>query len=170
MTTFVIADLHLGHHKAATFRGFESTPQHDDAVCAAWCRTVGPQDRVFVLGDCAFTKDGLGRLSTLPGGKVIVVMGNHDSYHQLLSTRRFQSFAGLREVVVEGAPIGIARGTQRLLGLSHAPLHPMEKARYSGNVHGHLHAERIDDPWYRCVSVEQCPGLAPIDIETLFRV
>ena len=81
MTRFFTADLHLGHANIIGYCGrpFASVDDMNEALVAAWCETVGPGDKVWVLGDFALG-DVLGTLllaELLPGHKVLVP-GNHD--------------------------------------------------------------------------------------------
>jgi len=39
--------------------------------------------------------------------------------------------------------------------MSHIPIHEESKARFLGNIHGHMHGNKLADPWYLNVSVEQ---------------
>jgi calcineurin-like phosphoesterase family protein len=50
--------------------------------------------------------------------------------------------------------------------LSHIPVHPSQMVRWRGNIHGHLHANSLDDAWYTCVSVEQTE-FKPVDLDQL---
>lgn len=76
------SDLHLGHALVSDLRGFDTTQDHDDAICAAWTQQVCPRDEVFVLGDIVGrtdqTEHALGLLADLPGTKHLIA-GNHDS-------------------------------------------------------------------------------------------
>lgn len=47
--------------------------------------------------------------------------------------------------------------------LTHIPVHMDQFTRFKGNIHGHLHTKRIDDPRYFCVSAEQV-NLTPVPI------
>lgn len=87
-----VADLHLGHEKVSTLRGFGTTAHHDAAIVRQWNRQVGPGDIVHVLGDLSAGGRGAERyalevLHQLPGRKRLVA-GNHDSVasiHRTLS-------------------------------------------------------------------------------------
>lgn len=72
------SDLHFGHKKCATFRGFETTEEHDRALMRTWNDTVGPGDTVWVLGDVALGKGSLRWVGLLNGTKHLIA-GNHDT-------------------------------------------------------------------------------------------
>lgn len=139
---FVIADLHLGHDKAAKFRGFSSGIDHDERISENWRRTVTKRDVVYVLGDVFDWQ----QLSLLPGIKKLA-MGNHDRAGVPLLSRVFTKWHAM--FVWDNCL------------LTHIPVHPGQRHRWRRNVHGHTHEHKIDDPWYVCVSAEQI-GYTPI--------
>lgn len=80
-TTWFTSDLHLGHALVARLRGFgDDTEAHDMTVADRWKRHIGPNDRVWVLGDLAMSDPAhaLETIGTLPGEKHLIV-GNHDT-------------------------------------------------------------------------------------------
>ena len=57
--------------------------------------------------------------------------------------------------------------------MSHIPVHPDSKGRFTANLHGHLHHRRVVfmngteiDPWYHCVCVEHT-DYRPIEFQEL---
>jgi calcineurin-like phosphoesterase family protein len=147
-TVYAIADLHLGHVKLASVRGFASVKEHDDAIVAAWNRVVSKRDVVYVLGDL-FKLD---RVPELAGTKKLV-LGNHDQKPVVEYAKLFSKVAACFEF--DGCL------------LTHIPVHPSQKARYELNVHGHTHAKHIDDPWYVPVSLEHCLRYEPLPLRQL---
>jgi calcineurin-like phosphoesterase family protein len=80
-------------------------------------------------------------------GKKVLIMGNHD----ILGAKEYlKYFEDVRAYTVYENVI-----------MSHIPLHPDSKGRFKMSIHGHLHSNVIDDPWYQNVSVEQI-GFKPI--------
>lgn len=138
---YVIADLHLGHHLAAKLRGFDNVFAHDNAIVENWNRVVTKRDVVYVLGD-VFRLD---RLPEMRGYKKLA-MGNHDKFPAARYAEHFTKVAACYQF--DGCL------------LTHIPVHPNQFGRYRMNVHGHMHAHRIDDPRYVCVSAEQV-GMTP---------
>lgn len=144
---FVIADLHLGHQLVAKLRGFDNVFAHDNAIVENWNRVVTKRDVVYVLGD-VFRLD---RLPEMHGYKKLA-MGNHDRFPVVRYARHFTKVAACYEF--DGCI------------LTHIPVHPNQFGRYRINVHGHMHANRIDDPRYVCVSAEQV-GMTPTLLGTI---
>lgn len=78
---FFTSDHHFGHANIIKYqdRPFESVKEMDDFMIARWNETVGPDDRVYYLGDFAITDDWRKReLRCLLNGYIIFVPGNHD--------------------------------------------------------------------------------------------
>lgn len=145
---FVIADLHFGHKKLASLRGFADTKSHDDALVAAWNRVVTKRDVTYVLGDVFHPE----RVQELLGTKKLA-LGNHDQ-------RPITSYLGLFSQV---------RAMFEFNGclLTHIPVHPSQFARYDLNVHGHVHTHRVDDARYIPVSIEHCRNMEPMLLNQL---
>jgi calcineurin-like phosphoesterase family protein len=118
-----------------------------------WNEVVAPNDRVYHLGDVVINRRCLPTLGRLNGKKVLI-KGNHDIFklHDYLPY-----FEDIRAYTVYNNVI-----------MSHIPVHPDSKGRFSGNIHGHLHTNVIDDPWYKNVSVEQI-GFKPILLDTVMK-
>jgi calcineurin-like phosphoesterase family protein len=120
---YFIGDLHFGHQNIGVFRPFTSEQDHRVFLMDTWQETIGKKDLVFVMGDAAFTQEGLNSLCTLSGRKVLI-RGNHD----LLP---IENYLGVFEEV---------HGLFKYKGmwLSHAPIHESELFGCT-NVHGHCH-------------------------------
>lgn len=138
---YVIGDLHFGHKNVHRFRtDFEDESSHTNHIVENWAKQVNKKDLVFVLGDAAFTKDGLYILKDLPGRKVLV-RGNHDTLktHEYLEV--FEEVHGLYCY-------------KRKAWFSHAPIHPAElRGRF--NIHGHTHMNIMPEPQYFNACAEQ---------------
>lgn len=131
MNTWVISDLHFGHRGITKYRPFESEQAHREHIVAAWNDTIKKDgDRIFVLGDAAFTWDGLESMRVLRGRKFLV-RGNHDTLPTNAYLAVFEEVYGI-----------IA---YKNTWLSHAPIHPHE-LRGRVNVHGHVHNETVTRP------------------------
>ena len=131
MSTFFIADLHLGHNNMAIKRGFKDSNEHDEFLIKQWNSVVNKHDKVFILGDLSMENaHHYHKLSLLKGLKS-VILGNHD---------RPQDIFNLQMYVQQ------ISGFQRYKGvwLSHCPVHPMELGeRCKYNIHGHLHEKLV---------------------------
>jgi len=121
---YFIGDLHFGHSRIERFRTqFPSESVHRQYIMDTWTDRIRKRDIVWVMGDAAFTQEGLDSIHTLPGRKILV-RGNHDT----LPTEAYLS------VFEEVHGIVCWKG----LWLTHAPIHPTELYGRS-NVHGHCH-------------------------------
>lgn len=156
---FVYADPHFGHKGVTQFlradgtklRPWDDVQEMDDALISLYNSVVRPNDKVYFLGDIAFKPAALDTLQHLNGDKVLI-KGNHDT---LKLSQYIKYFRDIR-----------AYGIFNKFLLSHIPIHKSQAARWRGNIHGHLHCNQLDDPWYQCVSVEQTE-FKPIDIQTV---
>ena len=140
---YVISDTHFSHRKVVEFRPWPTVEEHDRELVERWNATVKKDDTVWHLGDvCLGGKDKLSILGSLNGLKHLV-MGNHDVYQRDLYTPHFKRI--------------VAAWEWNDCILTHIPVHPYQlDTRYRLNVHGHMHAARIEgDERYRCVSAEQ---------------
>lgn len=133
--TFFISDLHLGHHNIVKFephaRPFDCVADCDQAIIAAWRKTVAPTDTVYLLGDVVFPKTALPLVHELTG-HIHVILGNHDDYYRLRDTKRFDSFHGCLYWGRHGI-------------MTHFPVHPDTiEYRFTFNLHGHLHSRMVE--------------------------
>jgi len=157
---FVISDTHLGHDNILTFehdgqplRPFKSLTEMHVEIIERWNRTVSPGDKVYHLGDVAFTKEGL-HLLKMMNGKKRLVRGNHDLFKTSLYSQYFQEIYGVRHI--------------NGIWLTHVPMHEnsINEPRVKMNIHGHLHANKIDHPKYFNASVE-CIDYTPVSIDQI---
>ena len=125
-------------------RPFDSIPEMDEALLRAWCREVGDEDTVVVVGDVALPVLGgerLERVAELPGWKVLVY-GNHEQNGR----------GGVVTDPFDEAHLGLLAPGDPPLALTHMPLEEVPEGTV--NLHGHIHQHRL--PGRRInVSVEQ---------------
>ena len=154
MNKWVISDLHLGHNNILQFEGGRlgveclNVHDHDNILFDRWHETVDYKDIVYVLGDVAFKADKLKWFDSWTGTKILV-RGNHDDKDEELYRKAFTKIHGALKY--------------KGVWLTHIPIHPIE-LRGSGNIHGHVHGNIIDDKRYRAVCIEQNQGF-PEDLE-----
>lgn len=172
-TTFLVSDTHFGHKGVCHFlnedgsklRPWDNPDDMDEDMVKFWNDIVKPGDKVYHIGDVVINRRALTILSRLNGDKVLI-KGNHDIFKLHDYTKYFRDVRGYH--------------VMNNFILSHIPVHPDSKGRFSGNIHGHLHSRRITkqvtvtktapdpydprpydvvetviDPWYHCVCVEQ---------------
>ncbi len=147
---FFISDTHFGHKGILTFEDKDGKPVRNfidiiemhTVMIENWNRVVTPKDKIYHLGDVAFSKAGL-QLLALLNGKKRLIRGNHDLYKTRLYMEHFQEIYGVRQI--------------NNYWLTHVPMHPdcVNTKRVIANIHGHLHTNVIDDPRWINVSVEQ---------------
>lgn len=145
--TFLIADTHFDHKNVITYenRPWPTVEEMNEEIIRRWNSIIRPEDRVYHLGDVSMNRNGL-LLAAQLNGRKILIKGNHD-------TQKLKDYVPIFDDI---------RATHKLNNfvLTHIPIHPDQKYRFDGNIHGHLHGKRIllpggsIDPWYFSVSVE----------------
>lgn len=151
---WICSDTHIGHALIAKLRGFSTLEEHDETILANLNSVVKPRDTLWILGDLLFNRGTKFDLLYRIPGYVKVVLGNHDNYKPGDFPNNFAKV------------FGAAYGKHGTL-LTHIPVHPGQKDRFTLNIHGHLHDKVIDDPWYFNVCLEQ-NGLKPFNIEEVY--
>ena len=139
--TWLYSDPHFYHRNIVKFTNYDGSPLRpwDDAdkmteeMIEWYNELVHPDDRVYILGDVAFTRRALNESVPRLNGRKVLVKGNHDvdklSYYA-------QHFDDVRSYVVRKGFV-----------LSHIPLHPDCLGRWGLNIHGHLHGNHITKPY-----------------------
>ena len=121
---YFIGDPHFGHTNIIKFRTqFPSEGVHRKYIITNWCDRITKRDVVYVMGDAAFTQEGLDDFGLLPGRKILI-KGNHDLLPTEAYLKVFEEIHGA--LAYKG------------LWLTHIPVHPQELYGRS-NVHGHCH-------------------------------
>ena len=170
VNTYVISDLHFGHESIARFRNLSSMEENEERICDGWNDVVKREtDKVWVLGDAAFSIEGLIKIKNLPGRKFLC-RGNHDGLPTAMYVACFEEVYGITKYKKSG---------YHGAWLSHAPIHPNE-LRGCTNIHGHVHfkdiesdhwapgedSARVRDPRYKNVCPERI-GYAPVLLRDL---
>lgn len=165
MEIFLISDTHFGHQGVTKFlnddgsklRPWDSVEEMDAEMIKRWNSTVGPNDKVYHLGDVVINRKALSTLYALNGEKVLI-KGNHDLFRLEEYTPFFKDIRAYH--ILDN------------LIMSHIPIHKDSVGRFRGNIHGHLHSKRVKDKWdkidplYECVCVEQT-DFKPISFEVI---
>lgn len=157
--TWVTADPHFGHlgmckftkYDGSKLRPWDHPDEMDEALVERWNEVVGDNDRVYLLGDVAFNNRTIEIVRRL-SGRIVLVKGNHD---QLKIDKYVDLFDDVRAVVQKKGFV-----------MTHVPIHPQCMDRWGVNIHGHLHANQIDDPRYVCVSVER-NNFYPVNLQDI---
>ncbi len=157
-SVYFIGDLHLGHKSIGKYRQqFENEDQHYLWLKANWDSVVNKHDKVFVMGDCAFTKERLNDFKQWKGMKTLI-LGNHDYPAKGISLLDLND-------VFNGHVYSLYK--HREFWLSHAPIHT-DELRGRVNIHGHTHYHLIDDTRYVNVCPEHTYG-KPVSIDNVRR-
>lgn len=160
--TWVYSDPHFYHKNIVTFTNYDGTKVRpwDDAdtmtedMIAWYNDIVADNDRVYILGDVAFTASTMKRAASQLKGRKVLVPGNHDP----TKIRRYaEFFDDIRGYVVKPDFV-----------MSHMPIHVQSLSRWKLNIHGHLHNNtvklpavnprvltQLDDKRYYCACVER---------------
>ena len=139
-----IADTHFSHKNILAYeadnRPYDTIEEHDADLVLKWNSVVKPDDKVYLVGDVAFSsaQHFLGQLN----GKIIVVLGNHDYPNKVPNMLQFDHVKVAGAIEYKGGII------------THIPVHESQLDRFTFNIHGHLHSLSIEDPRYICVSAE----------------
>ena len=164
---FLVSDTHFGHAGVCRFlrndgvtklRPWDTPEDMDEFMVKAWNERVGPNDKVYHLGDVVINRRAMSTLARLNGDKVLI-RGNHDIFRDDEYRKYFRELRAYH--VMNG------------LILSHIPIHEASLGRFGCNIHGHLHANRVMkdgeiDPRYHCVCVE-ATDFAPILFEDVIK-
>lgn len=146
MSVWFGADLHLGHKNICRYRSeFLSAEEHDERIMDMLNDAVNKRGTYYLLGDIAFTLETIEMLAKLnTHNNIKIILGNHD----IEGSRKISDWvnAGFRDIY--------ALLKYKEFWLSHAPIHP-DELRGKYNIYGHTHYSKINDPRYRCVSMEQ---------------
>lgn len=162
--SFVISDTHFAHRNIVKFlcedgskvRPWDDIDQMAEDMVKWWNEVVKPQDKVYHLGDVAIARRGLDVLKRLNGRKILI-RGNHDIFKLKDYAEHFDDIRGVHVI-----------DKHRVI-MSHIPLHfDQTSSRWVGNIHGHLHTNTMDDPFYTNVSVEQI-NFRPVPLDDVLK-
>lgn len=160
MRTWVYSDPHFYHQNICTFTNYDGSKVRpwDDAnvmteeMIEWYNELVKTEDRVYILGDVAFSSTAMRSAVSRLNGRKVLVPGNHDPTKM---RKYFDLFDDVRGYVVKKSFV-----------MSHMPIHPQSLSRWQLNIHGHLHNNTVksgvgdallqgDDPRYFCACVER---------------
>jgi calcineurin-like phosphoesterase family protein len=167
--TWVYSDPHFYHQNICRFENYDGGPARpwDDAdkmtedMIEWYNELVSDGDRVYILGDVAFSnsrmQDSVSRLK----GRKVLVPGNHEPVKM---RKYFDLFDDVRGYVVKKGFV-----------MSHMPIHPQSMGRWQLNIHGHTHNNTVkiapecsEDLRYYCACVERT-GFRPILLDDILK-
>lgn len=131
--TWVYSDPHFYHRNICRFVNFDGTkvrPWNDaeqmtEEMIEWYNECVDDKDRVYILGDVAFTAANIRKAVSQLKGRIVLVPGNHEPTKL---KRYVDLFDDVRGYVVKKGFI-----------MSHIPIHEQSLSRWQLNIHGHLH-------------------------------
>ena len=163
---YFITDPHFGHHNILKFldndgkvtRDFKTIEEMDDLIIENINKVVRVMDKLYILGDCAMYRRCLPTLNRIITKKRILIRCNHDIFKLKDYLPYFTDIRAYKIMPKHG------------IIFSHIPIHPCQlEGRFTLNIHGHMHSNKVDDPRYFSICPEQI-GYHPIDLETILEV
>lgn len=155
MTIFFTADTHFGHEKAIKYhsdnkkiRPWDTVDDQDTALINNWNSLVSANDLVYHIGDVYDTTvESKGWVDKL-NGKKILIKGNID-------TDDNSEYLNYFNEVYNNFHVVDLNGQRILLSHNYTTINNLNKYNCTLNIHGHLHADCVQDPRYFCVSLER---------------
>lgn len=135
--TFVYSDPHFYHKNIVKFENYDGSPlrpwddadQMNEDMIEWYNELVSDADRVYILGDVAFTPSDMNAVVPRLKGRKCLIPGNHDPVKM---RKYFDLFDDVRGYVQRQGFI-----------MSHIPIHPHCMGRWKLNIHGHLHKNTV---------------------------
>ena len=141
---YFTSDFHLGHKVIIKYRPeFSSKIEHDEYLLSL-LEKLGKRDVVYMIGDFLFKSDEFdGYLQRISKFKVKIklILGNHDNLE-------------LYKKCPENIQLQLPMFSYKNMWISHCPIHPNELRNRIGNIHGHLHKEKLEDKRYFNVNID----------------
>lgn len=153
MSVYFASDLHLGHRAITKYRPqFETVEQHDKYILDLLTKKLYKKDKIYLLGDNAFSVKSFNQLiEAIPKGCIVeYILGNHDLQFDL-TTKYIAEHVNKVE--------GIKK--YKDYWISHAPIHPIE-LRKRINIHGHAHHDLFGEGY-----INVCMDFTDMDIVRL---
>lgn len=135
--TWVYSDPHFGHKNIVKFTNFDGSPvrpwddveRMNEDMIGWYNELVDAGDRVYILGDVAFTANQMRSVVPRLKGRKCLIPGNHEPTGM---RKYFDLFDDVRGYVQRQGFI-----------MSHIPIHPHCMGRWKLNIHGHLHNNQV---------------------------
>jgi len=159
---YFISDPHFGHRGILNFendqgekiRKFNTIDEMDATIITNVNKVVRPCDKLYILGDIAMNRRWVSNVGCL-NGKKILIRGNHDIFQIKDYLPYFKDIRAYKVMPKHG------------IIFSHIPIFSGGlEGRFKLNVHGHLHANIVDDKRYMNICPEQI-GYEPIELEEI---
>ncbi len=152
----ISSDLHLGHKNIHKFRSeFSTADEHHETIFENLAMNIKKADSLLLLGDVAFSKYWLEKVSSINCKKITLVCGNHDTENRIKMIDLCNAYDEVQSLF-----------SKRNIWFSHCPIHDTQFRGKIFNIHGHLHADKIDDSRYINACVEH-HGFKPVSFYDL---
>ena len=144
--TWVYSDPHFYHNNIVKFTNYDGSkvrPWDDaekmtDQMVDWYNELVKPEDRVYILGDVAFTARNMRNSVSRLTGRKVLIKGNHDpDKHREMYMELFDD---VRAYVIKKGFI-----------MSHIPIHEQSLGRWDYNIHGPVSYTHLTLPTKRIV-------------------
>lgn len=131
------SDPHFSHANICKFTKYDGSPlrpwddvkKMDEEMIEWYNELVSEEDRVYILGDVAFSPKHMHNTVSRLKGRKVLVPGNHEPPKM---RKYFDLFDDVRGYVQREGFI-----------MSHIPIHDQSLSRWKLNIHGHLHANFV---------------------------
>ena len=134
MSLWFTSDHHFGHLNIIQYcnRPFLSVEQMNEKMIEKWNQKIDSNDIVYVVGDfCLCDQDSGSKICSRLNGQKILIKGNHDKSAE----KMFQfGFVDVRNSL----SVTLSNGSTVLL--RHKPLEKIDAAKFSAQIHGHVHS------------------------------
>jgi calcineurin-like phosphoesterase family protein len=157
---FVTSDLHFSHNNIIKYcnRPFQSIEHMNSILTSNWNSKVSPDDTVYVVGDFFMgNKEDWPSHRAKLNGKIILVMGNHDTKGKLFTPEENKAF--MRECGVDETVDEFYLESHGLIWwMAHYPpaghdrhtddrgyQRPKPSQKYDVMLYGHVHSPNIYD-------------------------
>lgn len=166
---FFSADSHFGHDRIRLYlnRPFDSVEAMDEALIAAWNRTITPTDTVYHLGDFTLGGQEVARKYFFRlNGCIKVVPGGHDykwcKRHWVGMVGNYFSRSGIRVEIL--MPVHTLKVAGAVIVLGHYSMRSWYKS-YHGSLHLYGHSHGRLPPWPNSMDVGvDAVGYEPISL------
>lgn len=142
---FFTSDHHFGHKNIIQYskRPFGGVEEMNETMIARWNEKVGPNDRVYHLGDFGMTKDSAMVKAVLErlNGSIYLIKGNHEA----AALQHSQYFEWIKDYYELSVPDVDAPNGKRKLVLFHYAMRVWRNDfRRAWHLYGHTHGNLPD--------------------------
>jgi calcineurin-like phosphoesterase family protein len=162
---FFTSDLHFGHKNIIAYcqRPFFYVEEMNEALIANWNAVVGPNDKVYIIGDISmsYSKTRLKEIFDRLNGIKILIRGNHDRTKNI-PKECFEQVVERLHLIEEDCDFILVHDP------AEASANHMSKQKY---LCGHLHSSKDRRIYYNWIDVGvDANDYAPISLEEILKL